>query len=245
MVTVELRGRLGNQLFQYSLCRVISERLGCDYSISPEWLGKDIFNCSLGETPYNKSSMVFDEGVNAFNPDVFEVGDNTHLFGFWQSEKYFVGYEDKIREWLSLDIPESDYIQEEYCTIHFRAQDGYLRENFVLPVSYFDKCKEYVRTTIGNHIQFVVVTDNPELSKKYFPNDIIINNNMKTDLGILTHSKYKIISNSSFSWWAAWLGLPSSNLVVAPKRWMNYNNTINQNDSFYPYDIITSKFTYL
>ena len=58
MITVELRGRLGNQLFQYSLCRVMSERLGGQYSISPEWLGKGIFNCSLGETPYSKSQVI-------------------------------------------------------------------------------------------------------------------------------------------------------------------------------------------
>ena len=142
-------------------------------------------------------------------------------------------------------MPNSDYIKNEYCPIHFRAQDGYLRENFVLPVSYFNKCKEYVRNAVGSHIKFVVVTDNPQLSKRYFPNDIIINNDMKTDLAILTHSKYKIISNSSFSWWAAWLGLPDSELVIAPNRWMNYNKTILEGDSFYPHDIITSGFTYI
>lgn len=245
MITVELRGRLGNQLFQYSLCRVMSERLGGQYSISPEWLGKGIFNCSLGETPYSKSQVIFNEGVNTFNPDVFNGGREMHLFGYWQSEKYFLGYEDKIRDWLRLDVPNSDYIKNEYCPIHFRAQDGYLRENFVLPVSYFNKCKEYVRNAVGSHIKFVVVTDNPQLSKRYFPNDIIINNDMKTDLAILTHSKYKIISNSSFSWWAAWLGLPDSELVIAPNRWMNYNKTILEGDSFYPHDIITSGFTYI
>ena len=245
MVTVELRGRLGNQLFQYSICRVMAERLGCEYSIPPEWLGKEIFKCDLGGNPYTKSSTVFDEGVNAFNSDIFNIGNDTHLFGFWQSEKYFMGYENKIRSWLKLDVPSTPYIQKEYCTIHFRAQDGYLRENFVLPVSYFERCKEYVRDKVGPHIRFVVVTDNPQLSKKYFPNDIIINNDMKTDLAILTHSTYKIISNSSFSWWAAWLGLPNSQLVVAPKRWMNYNNTITQEDSFYPHDIVTSNFHYI
>jgi len=49
----------------------MSERLGCGYSISPEWLGKDIFNCGLGEKPYSKCPVIFDEGVNAFNCDVF------------------------------------------------------------------------------------------------------------------------------------------------------------------------------
>ena len=245
MVSVELRGRLGNQLFQYAVCRIMAEKLDCDFSISDEWLGKNIFNVSLGKRPYHKSNVIFDEKVNKFNPEIFNIEPNTHLFGFWQSEKYFVGYETKIRQWLSLDVPNSDYLNEEYCTIHFRAQDGYLRENWVLPPNYFERAKEYVRNNINKDIKFVIVTDNPQLASHYFPKDIIISNDMKTDLSILTHSKNKIISNSSFSWWAAWLGLPDSNVVVAPNRWINYNHTISSENTFYPHDIKTSNFVYV
>lgn len=245
MVSVELRGRLGNQLFQYSICRILADKLNCDFSIPPEWLGKTLFETSMGKSPYVRSSVVFDEKINKFNPEVFNIKPDTHLFGFWQSEKYFVGYENQIREWLKLEKPDSEYIKKEYCTIHFRAQDGYLRENWVLPPEYFESAKNYFRNNVNKDIKFVIVTDNPQLSKRYFPQDIIISNDMKKDLSILTHSKNKIISNSSFSWWAAWLGLPHSNLVVAPNRWINYNNTKSLENTFYPHDIKTSNFIYV
>ncbi len=51
MISVELRGRLGNQLFQYAVCRIMSEKLDCDFSISDEWLGKNILG--QAESPIN------------------------------------------------------------------------------------------------------------------------------------------------------------------------------------------------
>ena len=150
-----------------------------------------------------------------------------------------------IKKWFELPISESPYLTEDYCVIHFRAQDGYLREKWVLPHTYFKAAKLYVREKINPSMKFVIVTDNPTLSKTYFPNDIIIHNDIKTDLSILTHSKYKIISNSSFSWWPAWLGLEESKGVIAPNRGINYNKTITEDDIFYPYNIKTNNFIYL
>ena len=61
------------------------------------------------------------------------------------------------------------------------------------------------------------------MAEKYFPDDDIVASDEKTDFKHIKDAKYKIISNSSFSWWAAWLGLPESSAVVAPAKWLNYN----------------------
>jgi len=39
------------------------------------------------------------------------------------------------------------------------------------------------------------------------------------DLRLMAACRNFVIANSSFSWWAAWLGEHSSKRVVAPKRW--------------------------
>lgn len=254
MISIELKGRLGNHLFQYALCRVVAEKNNYEFSIpngkkigdqsvSGSWLGSELFNCSLGKK-FSKQTNTFSENKNSFSPDVFNIGDGTHLNGYWQSEKYFNNYEDKIREWYKIDIPDTPFIGEEYCVIHYRAQDAYLRENIMPTQSFFECGKNKIKESYPN-IKFVVISDNPTLAFKKFKGDIILNNDKKTDFSIILHSKNKIISNSSFSWWSAWLGARDSNLIIAPNRWMNYNFNLNKDDIFYPNNIRSKYFNYI
>lgn len=39
------------------------------------------------------------------------------------------------------------------------------------------------------------------------------------DLAMLSHSAGLVASNSSFSWWAAWLSTPLGSQVVVPSPW--------------------------
>jgi hypothetical protein len=80
-----------------------------------------------------------------------------------------------------------------------------------------------------NITSLLIVSDNIEranvLAKKLynlfsldtFTLDDKLSENNKFAFNILRNAKNLIISNSTFSWWGAYLG--SSNLVVAPQKW--------------------------
>jgi hypothetical protein len=46
--------------------------------------------------------------------------------------------------------------------------------------------------------------------------------NIARDFIALQNSRYLLIPNSSFSWWAAWTN-PVSEFVIAPKYWARHN----------------------
>ena len=50
---------------------------------------------------------------------------------------------------------------------------------------------------------------------------IDFSNNEFEDFEILKNCQHKIISNSTFSWWAAFLGEIEGSITICPKKWTN------------------------
>jgi hypothetical protein len=254
MISIELNGRLGNQMFQYSVCRIAAEKNGYNFYISrePNAHGQNIsdyFNLDMGIN--DGSHLVFRYSENThtqtYNPDVFNIADNTIIHGFYQTDKYFSGYEDKIKKWFSIetdhktDVILSEFPIEDYCYLHFRGTDykNWDDGKKFLPKKYFDDAIKKIREH-KDDIKVLIITDDPVLANEIFPGERIISNDLMTDFKLLYYSKYCIIPNSSFSWWASWLS--DKYLTIAPYCWLNYNY---QDLGFYPADIESDKFIYI
>jgi hypothetical protein len=95
-------------------------------------------------------------------------------------------------------------------------------------MSYYVDSVKILQTT-HKYDQIVVYSDNPQraysdfsraLGSSEIPITMIENSSEYEDLAGMASSKGLVISNSSFSWWAAWIGtqLHGCN-VVAPRPW--------------------------
>lgn len=252
MVTTELRGRLGNQMFQYSICRIIAEKNNYKFHIPSEKsdhgqnLSHYFEGIDMGVTDGNiNNSFVEDHTVQKFNSTILNLPDFTRISGFFQSEKYFEGYEDKIKEWFQLAPNKTvdellvKYPTNEYCCIHFRGGDYMDIPEWLLPIDYYLEGIKRV-SELNSDMKFLVITDSADDARKYFKDFDIITNDIVVDFSLLYHSKYSIIPNSTFSWWAAWLS--DKEMTIAPDRWLNYNRV---SDGFSPVDIKSKKFIYI
>jgi hypothetical protein len=173
-----------------------------------------------------------------FDPNLLteSLKASVYLIGYWQTEKYFTSIENIIRnDFIFKDAPDevnkkmlAEINSSNSVCIHFRYGDNATpkaRKHGVLPLSYYHKAIEDLIKTIKSP-HFYVFSDDPEWAKENlcldFPSTFVSHNcdeKNYEDLRLMSHCKHHIIGNSTFSWWGAWLGKKSGQLVYAPKRY--------------------------
>lgn len=244
MVTVEFWGRMGNQLFQYAMCRSVAERNGYKFYINKDdWEGHGLFSCDLGTRDGSVHSVFKDSPGQKYNPKVFAVSDFTLFLGFYQTDKYFK--RDDVKNWFTPNITESAkeliaiYNPLEYAFLNIRGTDYKKIPHFLLPLDYYERAMAYL-LNINPNLKFAVVTDDIELSATYFPKLPIIHSHPHTDFCLLYSARYLVTAISTFAWWAGYL--QDNNTVIAPSGWMNHN--LNK-EIFSPIDIKTDKFIWI
>ena len=161
----------------------------------------------------------------------FEVVDNITYCGMFQSEKYFP-HRDFI---INLFKPSKKVLKElkKYkdilkgttCAIHVRRGDyigNNLTPNFPQSGSYYQNAINMM----GEVDRYIIFSDDIEWCKKSFlMKNVTFIENEKDYVEIFLQSKctHNIISNSTFSWWGAYLNQNITRKVIAPKKWFKDN----------------------
>lgn len=168
---------------------------------------------------------------------------NYYLDGFWQSEIFFKEFETQIRQDFNFnsEIPNQckSFVNEIYqnnsICLHIRRGD-FLKNaenrttHGVCSIDYYKDAIQHISKNIEYPI-FFVFTDDFQWAKSEFKNNNFkffdfedLQSNAVLNLQIMSKCKHFIISNSSFSWWAAWLSENKNKVVIAPKTWFTDKN---------------------
>jgi hypothetical protein len=179
---------------------------------------------------------------HGFDPSVLRVPRNCLLVGFWQSEKFFIGIESRLRRELTPRFPLSPRAEAMANTIksegqsvflHVRRGDYLANESFeVCSLAYYQKAISYLKRHV-QHPRFFVFSDDPEWAGSHLAVDdcftlattleLSSDDSMGReyeDLWLMGLCRHGIVSNSSFSWWGAWLNAAKERIVVAPSVWL-------------------------
>jgi Glycosyl transferase family 11 len=176
------------------------------------------------------------------------INHKAYLQGYWQSEKYFSDYSTHIREKFQfkpiLNADTLDLIEEikkhNSISIHIRRGD-YVTDKknhsvmAICSIKYYEAAIEYFLNSSINNVVFYVFSDDIDWAKNnlrierqhYFVEHNKGNSNY-IDMQLMSNCKHHIISNSTFSWWGAWLNASDQKIVIAPKLW--FVNGFNDND---------------
>lgn len=258
MITIMLNGGLGNQMFQYAFGRKLEIKYGLPKQLDLSFINRrdfgpnalyrsyelNIFNVEADlSTEISGVDIIIKEPSLLYNEEIsnlydhIDVNKNILIWGFWQSEKYFIEIEKHIKEELQfvnlIQFGREKLLLDEInrtnsVAVHVRRSDYLTSEiHMNYGIDYFREAVNYIHQFVQNP-KFFIFSDDLSWCRQNlsFQGAIIVDekyaaNIAEIHLQLMSNCKYFIIPNSTFSWWAAWLGNYAGKLVVAPKKWFS------------------------
>lgn len=176
------------------------------------------------------------ENDQSFDPRFLDAPADCALFGYFQSWRYFSEMEDELRgEITSLlgcnsgqdSCPSScELTKLNSVAVHVRRGDFLNHPAFqVCDEAYYRMAMNEMRVRLGVP-HFFVFSDDPAWCRQTFndPDIEIIDSgkaaeNPLHDLRLMSLASHHIIANSTYSWWAAWIGKKPGQHVILPEQW--------------------------
>jgi len=235
------KGNLGNQLFQIASTISIAKKNNhsCGF---PEWRYSSSFINALPISNLEKEYKTIQEEKYEYNEIVLREG-NYNLNGWFQSEKYFdresviKQFEFKPELIEKIKLKYRNELSKDHILISVRRGD------FVNHPYYFQLDYKYYLLAITSQFSnwerrsLIFTSDDISYCKTHFsifPNAVFIEKTTAIEqlvLGSLCTDF--IISNSTFSWWLAWLGEKEDSKIIRPIQNFRGEFRLKNNDKDY------------
>lgn len=218
-------GRLGNQLFQIASTYGIASKNNEAFGLN-DWPYSKYFDYKF---PKAKITNFIPIKEKNYHFDAYELkGNNYDLSGYFQSPKYWENCEKEVRSLFN--FKEDFYLNclkrlpdngKKHIAIHVRRGD-YVGNpsHFQLTISYYIQAIHYMPKWWECNLIFF--SDDINFCKWHFsclPNTFFMSGGSDIeDLCTMSACHHFVIANSSFSWWAAYLGERRGSIVVRPNE---------------------------
>ena len=191
--------------------------------------------------------MIFEKFTNSysemkfhFSPEAISRKAQKYYFGYFQSPKYFYKHEETLKRMFELKTKStqlsrliSETQDDSTIGIHFRRGDYIGKENYhgLANEKYFRNAIDLLSKDL-NRVKIVVFSEDRISAKRIFPEaaKIITPEDLESSaetLVLMSNVPNFIGSNSSFSWWSAFLTTEKNRPSIFPRPWFS---TPNNND---------------
>lgn len=159
--------------------------------------------------------------------------------GYWLGESFFEHMKDDVAQMFSLPSIQNPLalrykaqIKSDRAAVSMHIRRGDYKNYAHLQVctpEYYQCAIKYLDQKLSDYQLFVFSDDIPYCREiLQGVNHITFVEDAGSDLDefqLMIHCDHHVISNSTFSWWSAWLGenqSADSRMVLAPNRWFNH-----------------------
>lgn len=233
---IQLKGGLGNQMFQIATAFAHSKRNNYTLKVSadthggrPTYWDRSLYHARHFVGSLDSPQSLWRELHFHYHP-IPATARNLH--GYYQTSKYFSDYRTEIRDLFTasptivsaVNTKYGDLVTPHSVAVHVRRGD-YLTGNrpsvhYVTTDLYFERAVAEARAR-DPEATFVVFSEDVEWcrAQPFFAGATIVDEPDEClTMELMSRFRRYIISNSSFSWWATYLGALTE-MVIAPDRW--------------------------
>lgn len=161
---------------------------------------------------------------------------DVYVEGYWQCPRYFDAARPRLLQEFALKQPTSAWLAEAAridaepaaVCVHFRSYKEVPSSHGVpkLTLDYYQRAIAELRRTVSPS-RWLVFSDDLTWARSMWPSDTVPVEFMAREAGapertpteemlLMARARHFITANSTFSWWAAWLGAYADKRVVAP-----------------------------
>jgi hypothetical protein len=235
------KGNLGNQLFQIASTIGLAEKNHQEYCF-PFWEYSDYFEFQFKEcSSVENWTYVREKSFNYYHWDI--SNGNYDLNGWLQSERYFSQSKSKSIFQFKSDFENKLVEKYHYLFAKKTILVTVRRGDFVNNPNYFQLSYKFYLTALlhqFNNLQeynIIFTSDSISYCKKHFsflPNVFFLENLSAIEqLCLGSKFDHYIISNSTFSWWMAWLGENKETKIIRPIKIFDGEYAIRNTESDY------------
>lgn len=159
----------------------------------------------------------------------------------WTKNKLFLGqwiwpamceeHKTEIQNFVKFKIkptPENQYYLDQIeeansVGVHIRRGDYVSLGLIVCSLKYYEYCIDLMSEKVQNPVFFIFSDDISWVKQNIHTDKTLVfvdnKNGAPEDMQLLSSCKHFIMSNSTFSWWSAFLSKNESKIVISPKYW--------------------------
>lgn len=240
-----LKGQgLGNRLFCYVTARCLAEDRNTEFTtFGGEYLQADFLALDMGKELsaaeaaamhhyheaekriYVKNSPHDVHGCYVAGADaaLWQVPEDTLLYGNLQDESYFERHREEIRQWLQVkpEFESSAYTADDLCILNVRGGEYAEDPALFLRRKYWKDAMAWMRRE-NPAMRFMIVTDDVTAANRLLPGIPAYHFDPAGDYVTVKNARYLIASNSSFAFFPAYTST-TLRKAIAPMYWARHN----------------------
>jgi len=249
MNVVKIMGGIGNQIFQYAFGTVL-QKCGKEVMYDISWSKKyekrkseypRLLRLSMFQTEHLnfgkciKENPTIKEKNVGFNTGLFKMQNENNFEGHWQYYSYYKDILPQLQKEFQLktEVYTEKFLKyaemiwsTESISLHVRRGDYQLHRKGAyhdLPSAYYFDALTKVKHIKGD---LFIFSDDISWCKKTFNRDFFSRKLIFVDIEdylafeLMRLCSHNIITNSTFSWWAAVLNSNPDKMVVCPHRYL-------------------------